>query len=171
MDIIQKRWSPRKYKDTEISEEALNKMMEAARWTPSAYNEQPWRFIYAHKGTSLYDKIHSCLHPFNQEWAGSAPLLMLTLSSKNLSQNGKFNPHHAYDTGAAVMAMTLEAMDMDIYSRQMGGILHNEIIKTFEVSDDFEIICALAFGYTDEVIPEDRARKSTDDLFLQEWNN
>lgn len=100
--LITKRWSPRAFADQQITEAVRNRLFEAARWAPSSFNEQPWTFVYAHKGSQGYDELMSSVDPFNQAWASSAPLLILGVVKTSFSRNGTENNHASYDLGAAV---------------------------------------------------------------------
>ena len=101
-DVIHARWSPRAYADKEVSSEDLKKIFEAARWAASSYNEQPWRFFVGRRGDATYQKIFDSLVEFNQQWAKSAPVLILSVASKKFAHNtfagGDIaRPAHAFD--------------------------------------------------------------------------
>lgn len=90
--LIEQRFSPKHFADRPVSEEHLHQLFEAARWAPSSYNEQPWRFIYAtQEQPEAHQQLLSCINEHNQQWAKNAPVLMLSLAKKNFSRNGKPN--------------------------------------------------------------------------------
>jgi nitroreductase len=86
--LFLERWSPRAYAGAEISEAELFGILEAARWAPSAYNAQPWHFIYARRGTEHWDKLFGILNAFNQSWAKEASALIFVLSKTSLLPPG-----------------------------------------------------------------------------------
>src|SRR6201996_7270685 len=90
-DIFLRRWSPRAFADKDVSADDLKKIFEAARWAPSSYNEQPWRFFLGHRGDPTYQKIFDSLVEFNQGWAKSAPVLILSAASKSFAHNKSAN--------------------------------------------------------------------------------
>ena len=92
------RWSPRAFLSDSIAEEDMETLFEAARWSPSCFNEQPWRFVYAHKEGDL-KKFRAVLGEGNQVWANKAPLLVIAFSRRTFAQNGKPNRWADFDTG------------------------------------------------------------------------
>jgi nitroreductase len=148
LEILQKRWSPRAFSDQPIKQATIDILIEAARWTPSAYNEQPWRFIIATKeNEEKYQKLLNCLGEFNQVWAKSAPVLMITVARKKLTLNGELNVHAWHDLGAAMANLTAQATSEDIYVHQMAGFSAEKARDTFQISDDYEAVTAVAIGY------------------------
>ena len=107
------RWSPRAFTGEDISEAELMTLFEAARWAPSSYNSQPWRFIYGRKGTPAFDKILSFLIEFNQGWAKNASALVVLVSKSLMMVPGKDKPvpshSHSMDAGAAWCSVALQA--------------------------------------------------------------
>ncbi len=68
--IFTDRWSPRAFTDETIPDDVLFSLFEAARWAPSSYNSQPWRFIYAKRGTPDWNRFLGLLSARNQQWQG-----------------------------------------------------------------------------------------------------
>ena len=101
IDVIAERWSPRMFSDQFINGDALNSLFEAARWAASSMNYQPWRFMYARKGTAAWDKAFNCLSEFNQSWVSHASVLILT-AIKTHFDNGTENFHALHDLGLSV---------------------------------------------------------------------
>jgi nitroreductase len=124
-------------------------MLEAARWTMSSYNEQPWRYVVAskHRDPDTYQKVLSGLTEGNQTWAKNAPVLLLSFYKETFSHNGRPNRCGPHDVGAASAALTFQATQMDLYVHQMAGIQKDEIRSAFDVPDDFEPMAGLAVGY------------------------
>src|SRR3989339_1514429 len=107
--LILNRWSPRAMSGEPISSEELMSLFEAARWAPSAYNNQPWRFIYAQSGTEHWKNLFGLLVEFNQGWTHAASALVVVLSKKTFDHNGEPSITHQFDTGAAWENLALEA--------------------------------------------------------------
>ncbi|MEX2600519.1 MAG: nitroreductase family protein [Balneolaceae bacterium] len=179
--IIQKRWSPRSFSDREVKPELIRKLFDAARWAPSSFNEQPWRFIYARKEEpEQYDKLYRVMGKFNQDWAGDAPVLILAIAKETFSKNDKPNRVATYDLGAAMAYFTFEATRHDLYVHQMAGIDLDKAREIFALPDGYKAITMAAVGYIGD--PNDlegnlreneiskRTRKDIDEIAFQgEW--
>lgn len=144
--LIKERWSPRVFDERPLEQEKVNSLFEAARWAASSMNEQPWRFIYAHRGRAAYDKIVDCLMEFNQGWAPNAPLLVLT-AYKEKFDSGKDNFHALHDLGLAVGNLSLQAQSLGLALHQMAGLDWKRAQEVFEVTEGFHITTCLAIGY------------------------
>jgi nitroreductase len=177
--IIAHRWSPRAFADKPISSEDLTKIFEAARWSASSYNEQPWRFIVGRKGDAAYQKIFDTLVEFNQGWAKSAPVLVLSVAKKTFSHNQAPNNYGIHDTGAATATLTLQATALGLHSHGMAGFDSAKARAAFQIPDDYEVGAVTALGYlgdadtlpdglkTQEISP--RARKPLAEIVFSEW--
>lgn len=146
-ELIKQRWSPRAYSSRPVEKEKLQSILEVARWAPSAFNEQPWRFIVGQKGDSTYDDILSTLVDWNILWAGKAPVLILNLAKKTFSHNDKPNVTFKYDLGQAVGFMILEAVNQELYTHQMSGFDAQKAVELFNIPDDFQAVSVTAIGY------------------------
>jgi nitroreductase len=176
--LVADRWSPKLFRDQNVEREKVVSLLEAARWAPSSYNEQPWRFVVGNKGHGLaYDKIFGVLEPVNQSWAQTAPVLIAVCAKKTLSRNGKKNNYAWYDTGQAVANLTMQAGTQGLYLRQIGGFFPSPLCNTLDVPEDFEPVVVLAIGYlSDEFThlngraPENRMRRPLQELaFTDDW--
>jgi len=158
-ELIKQRWSPRAYSSRPVEKEKLQSILEVARWAPSAFNEQPWRFIVGQKGDSTYDDILSTLVDWNILWAGKAPVLILNLAKKTFSHNDKPNVTFKYDLGQAVGFMILEAVNQELYTHQMSGFDAQKAVELFNIPDDFQAVSVTAIGYYGNVndLPKDMA--------------
>jgi len=146
-NIIVKRKSILNFEKNELGEDIIISLFEAARRAPSAYNEQPWRFILADRRNSEeFNNILETVFEKNKEWAINASLLVIVLAKKTLSRNNKLNRHYLYDTASAVANLTFQANSFDLYVHQMGGFDSEKVIEKFSVSDDFEPAVVLAIG-------------------------
>ena len=176
--LILRRYSPYAFTEKEVSDELMQKFLEAARWAPSANNEQPWRFQLApKKDTVAYEKLFACLNESNQVWATSAPVLMLVMAKRTFARNNSPNPTHMYDTGMAVQNFILSALESGVFVHQMGGFDHEQARENFNISEDYSVISVVAMGYLGDTVwlPErlqqrilrPRTRKPVDELLFQ----
>ena len=146
--IISERWSPRAFDSKSVETEKLAQIFEAARWTSSCYNDQPWAFIVATKDDTVnYQKILDCLVPFNAGWAQAAPVLVLVVAQKNFKHNGKPNDWNEYDAGQAAATLVLQATALDLVAHQMAGFDPDKAIASFAIPDTAKPMAAIAVGY------------------------
>lgn len=143
---IEERWSPRVFSEKEISDEEMMKLFDAARWAASSNNYQPWRFMWARKGSEAWNKIFDCLAEFNQGWVGNASILILTAYKKQFD-NGKENFHALHDLGLSVGNLSIQAQSMGIALHQMAGVDWKKAHQKFNIPDGFHITTAIAVGY------------------------
>lgn len=148
-ELLAKRWSPRSYDEShEISDADLLSILEAGRWAPSSSNSQPWRFSVAKRGSELHQKIVAGLTGFNQAWAPAASALIVV--SVKRKEDGSSHKGNYYDAGLAVSLMSIQAQSLDLYTHQMGGILHEQLHKDLGLSDDLEIVVVFSVGKKDK---------------------
>ncbi len=146
--LLRERWSPRAFSNRMVETDKLFRMLEAARWSPSSSNEQPWRFIIGLKGDETYMKIYDTFVEFNQLWAKTAPVLMLSVGHRmSLKNQGKPNVSYVYDVGQAVAHLTIQAMSDGLFVHQMGGFDKEAAARFFDVPAEFEVLTAIAVGY------------------------
>lgn len=147
-ELLQKRWSPRTFSDRMMSEDQVMILFEAARWAASSSNEQPWRFIWSLKDNSeKYHKLFDCLKERNQEWAGSAPLLILTLTQNHFTESGKANPWANHDLGLAIGNLTTQATSMDLFVHSMAGFYQEKVFEHFDLPEGVEPRTMLVVGW------------------------
>jgi len=148
-ELFLKRWSPRSFQNKPLPEEVVKKIIEAARWSQSAFNEQPWRFLTS--TSSTFDKFLGLLVERNQEWAKNASLLGFIVTRKTFSHNDKNNRWANFDAGAAWMGLTLQARKLGLYTHGMAGIKRDEVYETFNIDKkEYRVICAFALGIIDK---------------------
>ncbi len=155
--FILNRWSPRSFTGEEIPEEDLLSIFEAAKWAPSAFNEQPWRFIYARRNTPHWEKIFNLMNESNQNWAKNTAALVVIVSSKNFTCKNKPNRTHSFDTGAAWQNLALEATAKGYYAHGMSGFDYDKAKIDLNIPDDYQVEAMCAIGIKDlpEKLPED----------------
>jgi nitroreductase len=183
LDVVAKRFSPRAYSEKPVEQEKLLTVLEAARWSASSYNEQPWRFIIAtQENPEAFGKLLSVANDWNQKWATLAPVLILTITKKTFSHNSSENKHARHDIGQAVATLALEAAQHDLYIHQMGGIHADKARGLFNIPEDFDVVSLFTLGYLGDIkdLPEEfhkseqrkRERKPlTDIVFENEFGN
>jgi nitroreductase len=147
-DLLQKRWSPRAFADRPVESEKLVSMLEAARWAASSYNQQPWSFIVATKDRPAeYARLFSCLIEFNQAWARSAPVLMMSVAKLHFDLNGKENHHAFHDVGAAAANLSTQATALNLFVHQMAGFDGARARSIYQIPQEWEPVAILAIGY------------------------
>lgn len=149
LDLFAERWSPRAFSNRPVEPEKIRRMLEAARWTMSSYNEQPWRYVVAsrHRDPEEYNQLLECLMEGNQTWAENAPVLMMSFYKEVFSRNHRSNRCAPHDLGAASAALTFQATAMDLYVHQMAGIKPDVARESYDIPDEFEPMTGLAVGY------------------------
>jgi nitroreductase len=145
--LLEDRWSPRSFSDKKVEKEKLQKIFEAAQWSPSSSNEQPWRFIIGEKLSETYQKIFDCLADGNKGWAKLAPVLMVSIARKYYIRNNREYYHHLYDTGQAVAHLTFQAGYEGLHVHQMGGYNPEMIRTSFNIPEEYAIATVIAIGY------------------------
>jgi nitroreductase len=179
MGEILQRWSPRAFADKPVAAEDLKRIFEAAHWAASSSNEQPWRFLVGRKGDATYAKIFESLVEFNQMWAKSAPVLVLSVGKKTFSHNGSPNYHGLHDTGAATAYLTLQTSALGLHAHSMGGFDHEKARELFGIPEDYAMGAVTALGYLGDVdaLPDrykerelaPRTRKPLSEVVFAEW--
>lgn len=145
-DIILNRWSPRSFSGEDLSDRDLYSLFEAARWAPSSYNNQPWRFIYARRGSEEWGPIFGLLGDFNKIWCAKASALAVLVSRKTFEHNGQPSFTHQFDTGAAWQNLALQATSQGLATHAMAGFDYEMARKVLEVPDEYEVMAMIAIG-------------------------
>jgi len=161
-DLIRKRYSPRAFSDRPVEFDKLHSLFEAARWAASCFNEQPWSYLVALKQNSEdFARMLACLVPKNQQWAASAPVLMISVAQLQFAGNAKPNRHAFHDVGAASAFLTLQATALDLYVHQMAGFDVARARETYSVPATAEPVAAIAVGYLADLdaLPEEQRRR------------
>ena len=147
-ELLSQRWSPRAFAERSVEPEKIQRLLEAARWASSCFNEQPWVFLMAAVDeTAEHSQLVNCLAEGNRVWAQGAPLLMISLAKMHFDHNGKPNRHALHDVGLAVGNLVVQATAMDLVVHQMAGILPEIIGECFSVPSGYEPVTGLAIGY------------------------
>ncbi len=166
-ELIASRWSGRAYDSSRpVEQEQLVSLLEAARWAPSCYGDQPWRFLVFDRMTNMpaWEKACLCLSEGNREWAKQAPLLLLSCADSMLS-NGKPNRWGQYDTGAATLNLSLQAASSGLMVHQMGGFDADMAKEAFKIPEQFTSMAIISVGYqlAEDEIPEELKEREYND--------
>lgn len=142
--LILNRWSPRSMTGEPLSDAELMPLFEAARWAPSSYNAQPWRFLYVKRETKYWDRLFNLLVDANKQWCTKAAVLGLIFSRTTFERNNKPSPTHSLDTGAAWENLCLEGTSRGFVVHGMEGFDYEKARAL--VPKDHEVLAMFAVG-------------------------
>jgi len=175
-ELIANRWSPRSFDDSHnLNDSEVNSLLEAARWSPSSMNAQPWRFLVGLRGDSNFAGLVSTLKENNLEWAPNASAIILVAATAE-----KISPIEIFDAGLAVGAVVTQAQSMGLHTHQMGGFSKTKVKEVFSLPENVEPIVLIGVGKVSEpsklsqallereLAP--RSRKPLTDLMLKGLN-
>ena len=142
------RWSPRAFSEATMTEPEVLSVLEAARWAPSASNNQPWRFVWGLRGDAGFAAILDGLVPFNQMWAGKAAALVMVASKTTVAGNEgeAANPYHAFDTGTSWGHLALQAHLNGFITHGMAGFDHVKMAANLHLPEGYALHAAVAIG-------------------------
>lgn len=144
--LILNRWSPRAMTGEKITDEELMSLFEAARWAPSSYNNQPWRFLYAKRETPHWEKFFNLLIDFNKSWCDKAAVLGVVVSEKIFEKTKKPSVTHSLDAGAAWENLALEGHHRNLVVHGMEGFDYQKARKDLKVPDEYDVLSMFAVG-------------------------
>ncbi|AXB78253.1 nitroreductase family protein [Novosphingobium sp. P6W] len=146
--LIVDRWSPRAFDGSEMPQEDLDAIFEAAGWAPSAYNVQPWTFLYARKGDANWELLLDQLIDFNKGWAKEASAIVYIVSDKYMrSEKGNSDNHsHSFDAGAAWVLAALQAQALGYHTHGMTGLKFGEAEAALGIPADHRLEAAFVIG-------------------------
>jgi nitroreductase len=172
-EIIAHRWSPRSFLPRSIEPEKVRAIFEAAQWSASCNNEQPWRFMIATRDNPVeFARLLGLLVEKNQAWAKNAGLLGITTGKRTFTYNGSPNRFNMHDAGMALENIMLQSTSMGLQAHGMGGFDAGRARAEFAIPDDFEVGAAFAVGYVDGPFdpPAGRTRHSLEaQVFTGTW--
>lgn len=160
------RWSPRAMAGTALTHGEVETLLEAARWAPSCFNAQPWRFAYALRGTPPWPTFLDLLLDGNRTWAANAGALVAVASRRRYERNDQPAPTHGFDAGAAWMSLALQAARMGLVAHGMWGFRNDDARAALQLGDAYELYAMVAIGHPGDldVLPEDlRSREVPSD--------
>lgn len=175
LEELSHRWSPRAFSKVEINPGALARIIDAARFSPSCFNAQPWRFYTSNNNT--FNDYLSLLNEPNQVWAKNASVVGFLVGKKLFEHNGKFNAHYAFDSGAAWMSIVLQAQHEGFHCHGMAGIQKEKIENYLKINTETDdVIMAFVIGKIadKQSLPDNlrdketpSARKALDEIWFE----
>ena len=159
--IFPDRWSPRSMDGNPLEEKELFSLLEAARWSPSSGNAQPWRYLYARAGTDHFQTFFNLLAPGNQSWCKRAGALLVVVSKKFLD-SGRLSPTHSYDAGASWMSFALQASMNGLVAHGMAGFDFEKARTELEIPEEYHVNAMIAVGYpgnAEDLTENERSRE------------
>jgi nitroreductase len=140
------RWSPRSFVPEDMPEQDLMSLFEAAKWAPSSFNNQPWRFLYARRSSPAWPLFLALMGEFNQSWAKDASVLVVVLSNTLFDHHGKPSVSHSFDAGAAWGSLALQASIKGYATHGMEGFDYDKARADLGVPSEFSVECMIAIG-------------------------
>jgi nitroreductase len=162
--LLKTRYSPRAFLDKQIPADALQRIFEAARWSPSCTNDQEWSYIVGRRSEGPdFDRICSVLKEGNRQWACMASVLALVCGRTMFSSGTTLNKWHAYDCGQSAAHLTFQAAAEGIMVHQMAGFEPQKAVSEFSIPQGYVPLTAMALGYAGEpsLLPTDLAARET----------
>jgi len=161
--LFVERWSPRAFTGEAVPEPELLRMLEAARWSPSSYNSQPWRFVYALRDTPDWQTFFDLILPGNQKWVKDTGAILFLASSEKMKVGDALKPSasHSFDAGAAWQSLALQATQQGWHAHAMGGFDRERAPEVLRLPADHQIEAAIAIGRKtphDSLTEEERER-------------
>jgi len=161
--LLAGRWSTRAFdRDHVLRDDEVERLVEAARWAPSANNSQPWRIGVARRGTPEFDGLLGALAPGNARWAGAASALVL-VAAQYVADDGTVRQWADYDVGQAAAHLSVQAEAEGLAVHQMGGFDPDRVAAAFALADGTRPLVVIAVGRRDPgaVLPEPLAARET----------
>jgi nitroreductase len=152
-DLLARRWSCRAFDASKpVSREQIVALLEAARWAPSCFGDEPWRYIVWDRNSdeAAWQKAFACLGEWNQNWVKNAPVLLLSTAYSLFRKNGTPNRWGQHDTGAASENLCLQAVALGLMAHQMGGFDEEKTRLAFNIPKEFALMAMIAVGYQGE---------------------
>lgn len=146
--LLAERWSPRSFDGSPVPAEDLRTIFAAAGLAPSAFNLQPWKFLYARRGDENWERFLALLVPFNASWARDAGALVFIVSD-TLMRDGdaaSVSHSHSFDAGAAWAQMALQATAMGYHAHGMTGIEFARAREELGLPEHIRLEAAVAIG-------------------------
>jgi nitroreductase len=160
--IFANRWSPRAMTGEPLAEAEYLPLFEAARWAPSAFNNQHWRFVYATREDEDFETFLGLLNDANRTWAKEAGVLVAVFSKKTFEHNGEPAATRSFDTGAAWQNLALEGARRGLAVHAMGGFDWDGAHDALDVpAEEFDVEAMVAIGERadPETLPEELAER------------
>lgn len=143
---IEDRRATRALKEDKIEDDIIHRLLIAATYAPSSFNNQPWRFMTVTQEEGL-EKLHTSLSGGNY-WAKKAPLLVVVATKSSFDAKLSDNREYAlFGCGLATENLLLQAMKEGLYAHPMAGFDPLVVKEVFEIPKDYVVITLIAVGY------------------------
>lgn len=147
LDVILNRWSSRSMSGESITDKELMTLFEAARWAPSAYNNQPWRFAYTTRDDKdNWNKYLNLMVEFNRSWSKNGAVIILIASNKYFEYNNNYCKTHSFDTGASWQNLALQGYNMGLVVHAIEGFDYEKAKQELNIPEEFNIECMVVVG-------------------------
>ena len=146
--VFFERYSCNDFSEESINQESINTVLEAARWAPSSFNEQPWRFLIP-RNKEEKESYLQLLTPTNYEWVQKAPFFCYLLAKKHFTygKEAQENTMHIFDSGAAWISFALQAHLLGLNAHALAGFYKDKSYEILNIDrNEFEIIIGIALG-------------------------
>ncbi len=153
MDVIpelKNRESLLVFDERDVEKEKIQALIEAARWAPSCFNNQPWNFVFVRRGDSTRKGLEEALS-FGNGWAKKAPVLVAVGAKPDEDCNSNGLPYYAYDAGLSVMSLVVEAESLGVRTHQMAGYDEGKARKALGFPEGYRVIVLFTLGYEADV--------------------
>ncbi len=146
LDLIWQRWSPRAMSGEPVTEDELMRLFEAARWAPSCFNEQPWKFVFARRDSEHWSRLYGLMVEFNRAWNANVGALVVAISRRNFARNDQPNRTHSFDAGAAWQNIALQGSAMGLVVHGMAGFDYDRAREALKVPQDHQVEMMFSVG-------------------------
>jgi nitroreductase len=160
VDAISRRSSVRTYKATDVPEDKLTRILEAARLSPSANNRQAWKFIVVRDKET---KIRLARAALGQSFIEEAPVVIVACGTEAKSVMSCGQPTHAVDVSIAFAYMILQACELGLGTCWIGAFKENEVKKILGIPEHVRVVAMTPLGYPSES-PSKKSRKRLDQI-------
>ncbi|HAO34138.1 MAG TPA: nitroreductase family protein [Candidatus Competibacter sp.] len=163
-DLIARRWSSRAIDPNRpVNRDHLLALLEAARWAPSCFGDEPWRYLVWNRfhDAAAWQQAFECLAEGNQLWVRHAPVLLLSVAAPAFGHNNQPNRWAQHDTGAASENLCLQAAALGLVAHQMGGFDSEQAKTRFNIPADHTCMAMIAVGHPApaESLPDETRKK------------
>lgn len=150
--LLGTRWSPRAFDGRPVPRAEVLRALEAARWSASCANEQPWRFVVAlREDSEAFERLLACLTETNQRWASRAGALILVATKLTFDRNGAANRYAQHDAGMALAHLLLQATALGLAGHPMAGFDANAARAACDIPAGFDPVSVTALGYAGDL--------------------
>jgi len=162
-ELLEARWSPRAFSSQPVETAKLQSLFEAARWSPSGGNTQPWYFVIVTKADGeIHQRLVETTSGQNLNWTKNVPVLVLAVAKLN-AERPAFNKYAYYDLGQSIAHLSVQAGALGLHVHQMGGFDGEKTRELFKIPAGYEPVTLTAIGYAGKLedLPLDLQARET----------